>query len=300
MPVQPGKSKTNHENGEKMGNSANPISRMGRPDDTGRAGSGSVAGFKTGGSVYATPVIRDGVCYIGSLDSVFYAIDARTGAELWHFRTPGQIFSTAAVEGDLVCFESGNALIGLDLQGNLKWQTQICSYPVVNRRDDWDDFHSSPVVVDTVAYVGSERGRVVGVGIRSGAVVFECTTKGHSPVETPPAVYGGRIYFGDWDGVLHVYDLATGQLAWEYDTRNDNVYGWVNAMFNQPLFWNGSLYFAGRSCNLYCLDPETGAKKWMYHDPGSMWLLGGPVISDGILYTGARTVLLRSIRSPAV
>ena len=243
--------------------------------------------FKTGGSVYATPIIRDGVVYIGSLDSVFYAIEARTGLELWRYQSSNQIFSTAAVEGDLVCFESNNVLFGLDLKGALKWQTPLCSCPVVNRHDEWDDFHSSPVIVDTVAYVGSERGRVVGIDIRSGAVVFECSATGRSTIETPPTVYGGRIYFGDWDGVLYAYDLATASKAWEYDTRKDNTYSWVNAIFNRPLIWNGSLYFAGRSCNLYCLDPETGAGKWMYHDPGSMWLLGGPVISDGTLYIGS-------------
>jgi outer membrane protein assembly factor BamB len=110
---------------------------------------------------------------------------------------------------------------------------------------------------------------------------------GNSTVETTPAVDGGRIYFGDWDGVMYAYDLASASKVWEYDTRNDNTYSWVNAIFNQPLIRNGSLYFAGRSCNLYSLDPETGTRNWFYHDQGSMWLLGGPVIADGVLYIGS-------------
>jgi hypothetical protein len=35
------------------------------------------------------------------------------------------------------------------------------------------------------------------------------------------------------------------------------------------------------------LDAKTGTKKWMYHDGGSMWMIGGPVIANDELYIGS-------------
>jgi outer membrane protein assembly factor BamB len=243
--------------------------------------------FQIGRTIYATPVIRDGVVYIGSLDSVFYAIDAKTGAERWRYKASNQIFTTAAIGQNLVCFESNNQLYGLDLQGGLKWQTPLSSDGEINQHDEWDYFHSSPLLVDSVAYAGGVKGHVVGVHIRTGSVLFHVQTPSQSTVKTRPAVYNNKIYFGDWDGVLYVYDLRTGEKAWEYDTKKDNTYSWVNAIQTDPLIWKAAVYFAGRSCNLYSLNPETGVRNWFYHDPGNMWLLGGPALSDSTLYLGS-------------
>jgi len=243
--------------------------------------------FKTGGGVHATPIVHEGIVYIGSLDSVFYAIDARTGAERWRFRSPNRIFSTAALDGDIVCFESGNTLYGLDLQGGLKWQALLSSGSVVNQLDEWDYFHSSPLVVDGIAYIGSVKGNMTGIDLRTGSVVFHVQTPSQSTIKTRPAVFDGKIYFGDWDGVLHAYDARTGEKVWGYDTRKDKIYSWVNAIVTDPLVWNGAVYFAGRSCFLYSLNPETGARNWSYHDPADMWLLGGPTLCDSVLYIGS-------------
>jgi eukaryotic-like serine/threonine-protein kinase len=244
--------------------------------------------FKTGGAVYATPLVHGGRVYLGSLDSTFYAIDAASGTEVWRFKTAYPVYSSAAWDENTICFECGNELIGLDENGALRWSVPLSPGPVLDRHDAWDDYHSSPVIADGVAYVGSEQGRVFGVRTATGEVVYRVRTPfGNSTIETPPAVADGLIYFGDWNGVLYAYSLAAGVEVWEYDTRNDNTYSWTNAIMNQPLLWNGALYFAGRSCNLYSLDPKTGARNWMVHDGGSMWLLGGPVVADSALYLGS-------------
>jgi outer membrane protein assembly factor BamB len=47
--------------------------------------------------VYASPVVADGVVYIGSYDDKFYALAATTGAQIWAATTNGPIYGTAAV-----------------------------------------------------------------------------------------------------------------------------------------------------------------------------------------------------------
>ncbi|HPG41897.1 MAG TPA: PQQ-binding-like beta-propeller repeat protein [bacterium] len=243
--------------------------------------------FHTNGTIYATPRIHNGIIYIGSHDKTFYAVNAETGAEVWHYETANQIYTTAAIYENIVCFASGNLFIALDLSGNFLWQYTMYEGNVVNQNDAWDYFQSSPQLVDSIAYVGTEQGLVYGFNVNTGAVVFQCQTAGKSSIETTPFIQDNRIFFGDWDGVLYVFDINTGNMLWQYDTRSDKTYSWVNAIQTDPLIVNGNVYFAGRSCFLYSLNAETGAKNWMFHDPGDMWLLGGPTICDNLLYMGS-------------
>ncbi len=245
--------------------------------------------FLTGGKVYASPVIRNDILYIGSLDSNFYAIDAITGNELWRFNAKNQILTTAVIYKDIICFESGNILYGLSINGDILWKTKLYEGKVINQHDQWDCFRSSPELFNSIVYIGFEEGLVFGINIITGEQVFEAQTpQANASIETTPAIYSNKIFVGDWLGVISAFDLKTSNLLWQYDTKDDNIYEfWVNSIVSQPLIYNDKVYFGGRSCNLYCLDPETGEKIWMYHQPEDKWIFGGPVESENVLYTGS-------------
>jgi outer membrane protein assembly factor BamB len=245
--------------------------------------------FKTKGVIYSTPIIDNGVAYIGSLDSCFYAIDVSTGTEKWHYKAHDQIFSTAIKYDTILCFESGNVLYGLNLQGALSWKYKMYDSTILNKHDEWDYYHSSPLLLGNIIYIGTEKGLVYGIDVRDGSKIFQCQTPtANYTIETTPAVYDNKIYFGDWNGVFYSYDLSNGNLVWQYDTKVDNSYtGWVNAIVTDPVIYRDAVYFGGRSCNFYCMDAKTGVKKWMYHDGGNMWLIGGPTLADSVLYLGS-------------
>ncbi len=244
--------------------------------------------FQTGSKVHATPVIHNNIVYIGSFDSIFYAIKASNGEELWHYKTDNRILSTAAVYEDIICFESGNILYGLDLQGNFLWLDTLYDGAVTNQHDIWDCFRSSPALKDSIAYIGSEKGNIIGVNVKTGERVFHCQTPApNHTIETTPLIYNNKIYIGDWDGEFYVYNLTTAELVWSYDTKDDNTYtGWVNAITTDPVIHNDSVIFGGRSCNLYSLDAATGEKNWMYNEPGK-WMVGGPTLVDSTIYMGS-------------
>ena len=245
--------------------------------------------FQTRGTIYSTPLIDNGILYIGSLDSCFYAIDASTGIEKWNYKAHDQIFATPVKYDTILCFESGNVLYGLNLEGKLSWKFKMYDSTILNMHDEWDYYHSSPLLVGNIVYIGTEKGFVFGVDITNGIKVFQCQTPlANHTIETTPVIYDNKIYFGDWDGVFYSYDLSTANLVWQYDTKNDIVYpGWVNAIVTDPVIFQNAVYFGGRSCNLYCLDAQNGTRKWIYRDAGSMWLLGGPTLTDSVLYLGS-------------
>ncbi|MBN1397427.1 MAG: PQQ-binding-like beta-propeller repeat protein [Bacteroidetes bacterium] len=244
--------------------------------------------YNTGERIFATPLVHNNVLYIGNITGNFYAINSVSGEKIWEYKTDHQIRSTAAIDGNVVCFESGNILYGLDLQGNLLWQDTLCEGPVTEQFDDYDYFHSSPRIVDGIAYIGTEKDKVYGINVQTGAVEFQCQTqKTDNGIRVRPAVHNNKIYFGDWDGVLFVYDLITGQKVWEYDTFPERSWtGGLPSITTSPVVYNGSVYFAGRNCRLLALDAETGAKQRDWLEP-NLWLVGGPTIEDTLLALGS-------------
>jgi outer membrane protein assembly factor BamB len=244
--------------------------------------------FKTNGSIHASALIDNGVIYIGSRDSSFYAINALTGVELWHFKSKDQIYTTAVKNENTICFESGNVLYGLNLQGALQWQFTLYDGAVVNQNDQWDYYRSSPRLVGNTVYIGSEKGLVFGVDITTGTKTFQCQVpEAKFAIKTTPAIYDNKIYVGDWDGVFYSFNLSDGTVAWKFDTKTDGTFTWVTAIVTDPVIYKDAIYFGGRSCRLYCFDPKTGTKKWSYRDTGDMWIVGGPNIVDDVVYTGS-------------
>jgi hypothetical protein len=49
---------------------------------------------ETGGLVFSSPLLADGVVYVGSGDGAIYAFDAETGDVRWRYRTEGGVMST--------------------------------------------------------------------------------------------------------------------------------------------------------------------------------------------------------------
>ncbi len=71
--------------------------------------SGTLAwSFATGGSVYSSPAVVDGVVYMGSQDGNVYALSAYTGSLIWSYQTGSYVSSSPAVSNGLVYVGSNN------------------------------------------------------------------------------------------------------------------------------------------------------------------------------------------------
>ena len=82
--------------------------------------------FKTGGRVLSSPVVSDGLVFVGSNDHFLYAIRESTGQELWKFATGANVNSTPAVAQGVVYVLSldGNAYAVDEHTGKLLWKFQ--------------------------------------------------------------------------------------------------------------------------------------------------------------------------------
>lgn len=143
----------------------------------------------TNRGVEATPIVVDGVMYVTSAWSLVYALDAKTGAELWTY--------------DPVV----DRAVGVNA---------CCD--VVNR---------GVAVYGGTVFVGVIDGRLEALDAKTGELVWSNVTVDQSKPYTitgAPRVVNGMVLIGNGGaefgvrGYISAYDAATGDLAWRFYT----------------------------------------------------------------------------------
>jgi quinohemoprotein ethanol dehydrogenase len=145
--------------------------------------------LKTNRGVESTPLVVDGVMYTTSAWSVVYALDARTGEELWTY----------------------------DPQVDRRVGVKACC-DVVNR---------GVAVYGGQVFVGVLDGRLEALDARTGERNWSVVTVDQSlpyTVTGAPRVVNGKVLIGNGGaelgvrGYLSAYDVTSGELAWRFYT----------------------------------------------------------------------------------
>jgi len=107
--------------------------------------------YTTGDVIGSSPAVVSGVVYLGSDDQNMYALDAKTGTNLWSSPTGSSINSSPAVVNGVVYLGSyDHKVYALDA----KTGTRLWSYPTGS------NIYSSPAVAQGVVYLGSANGNM--------------------------------------------------------------------------------------------------------------------------------------------
>jgi quinohemoprotein ethanol dehydrogenase len=136
-----------------------------------------------------TPIVVDGVMYATTAWSKVYALDAKTGKQLWYYDP--QVPGTA---GPKPCCD------------------------VVNR---------GAAVFEGKVYVGTVDGRLIAIDARTGRLVWSTMTvdpKWMHSITGAPRVAKGKVFIGNGGGefggrgYVSAYDATTGKLVWRFYT----------------------------------------------------------------------------------
>jgi len=218
----------------------------------------------------SSPVLDGENVYIGSVDGRVYAFDAVTGSSV--FAEPAGDFissSTAALWGEyLVIGGRGAYYILHRADGSAHGQFELESTLTVR---------SSPLVLDGVAYVGSEEGVVYAFNVDSGAEVWrrDINLGGFT---SSPASDGRHIYLASEAGYVHKIDLKTG-----LEVRRSPDLGRI--VYSTPVLYpaeSPELLVIGADTSVigassfYALDLETLAVVATYSTDYGVW--GSPVV----------------------
>jgi alcohol dehydrogenase (cytochrome c) len=248
-----------------------------------------------------TPVVAGGVMYVTSVNEA-YALDARSGREMWHYRrprTPGLAGDAAsginrgvALLGDRVFMVTDNAhLIALErTTGQLLWDVEMG-----DSRQNYGAT-SAPLVAGDLVISGVSGGDE---GVRGFVDAYRGATGAHVwRFWTVPA--RGEPGSETWVGRAIEHGCAATWLTGTYDPESKLLY-WPTG--NPCPDYNGA---ERKGDNLYsdsvlALDVETGTLKWHYqftpHDLHDWDATETPMLVDAPFQGQSRKLLLQGNRN---
>ena len=158
----------------------------------------------------ATPVIADGVIYLGDLDGSFWAINLADGSERWKISGSLGYTSSAAVCDDVVVVGDIDGMVrGLSVaDGSTLWTYESAG-----------EISGGPTVLPAESdlplrvLVGSQDATLLCLAAADGRVLWSHTIA--DQIRCSPTVAAGRVFLAGCDGKLHVISTADGSALGE-------------------------------------------------------------------------------------
>jgi alcohol dehydrogenase (cytochrome c) len=238
-----------------------------------------------GRGLESTPLVFEGVMYLTGNFNHAWALDARTGRQIWHYQRTlpdrlrvccGMVNRGLAIQGNKVYMGTLDAhLVALDRKnGSVVWDA------TVEEPKNGYSVTLAPLVVGSKVIVGvsggdyATRGFIDAYDTETGARIWRFYTipgAGEPGSETWPGVEpmlrgGGAVWTtGAYDPALNLVYYGTGNPNPDYygdDRKGDNLY----------------------TCSLLAIDADTGKLKWYYqftpHDIHDWDSTQVPILAD--------------------
>jgi outer membrane protein assembly factor BamB/tRNA A-37 threonylcarbamoyl transferase component Bud32 len=152
--------------------------------------------FKAKRALTSSPIHANGIIYVGSVDTLLYALDAKSGYIIWRFRmtkasistpfiTENYIF-TGSVDSHIYCVDIHSA-------------REIWSFATENQ------VTSSPISFQDSVYCGSVDGAMYCLELHTGRLRWKFQTGG--PITGTPIIENDVLYFGSSDHKIYAIVL---------------------------------------------------------------------------------------------
>lgn len=230
---------------------------------TGSSLDGEVVAFAVGfgrvrwrtriGPSESSPLVANGLVYVGDWRGDVLALGERDGSIRWRFHTGGKIKGAVALAGNRLFVGSYDEHVyALDARtGRRLWRA--AAQP---RLGHTGTFYATPTVAYGRVYVGSTDGKMYSFGATTGKLRWSRSTGGY--VYASAAVWRGRVLVGSFSHRFLCLDAATGDELWSF-RANGPISGSATVV-------NGIVYFATLKRRTYALDARTGKLLWTFPD----------------------------------
>jgi outer membrane protein assembly factor BamB len=225
---------------------------------------GKVIWRHTLGPSESSPLVANGLVYVGDWRGNVYGFDWHTGKERWSYQTGGKVKGGVAVDGRRLYIGSYDGHVyALDARtGKELWRASG-----QERLGSAGTFYSTPAAAYGRVYIGSTDGKVYSFGARTGDLRWSHSTGGY--VYGSPAVWNLRVLLGSYSGRFYAFDAATGDVRWQFQA-NGPISGSATVLGHL-------VYFSTLKQRTYALDARTGKLVWSFPD-GKY----SPVVSDDL------------------
>jgi outer membrane protein assembly factor BamB len=209
----------------------------------------------------ASPVVDDGLIFVGLSDHDMVALDADNPTDtIWRFSTQYGVWDSPVVVEDVIYFASmDHNLYALDkASGELLWSTNLQGA-----------VPSSPLYADGVLYVGSFARKVFALDAATGEILAEHPTS--EWVWGTPTLVDGTLYVADMGGFVYALRLEGGSFTEVWAPQVSQL-----AIATTPLVTDEFVIVGSRDRNVYWLDREDGSTTYARE-------VGGEVLADPLL-----------------
>ncbi|NJL92668.1 MAG: serine/threonine-protein kinase [Anaerolineae bacterium] len=152
--------------------------------------------FKARREILSSPVVDEGLVFVGSMDGHMYALGLENGWAAWKINTSRPVISSPALEdgrlyfgsvsGIMYCLEAAN--------GRERWKFDV---------GNSNQITSSPAVANGAVYFGANDHKIYCLDIKNGKERWSYTTKGMIPGS--PIVHEEAVYIGSADKHLYAF-----------------------------------------------------------------------------------------------
>jgi quinohemoprotein ethanol dehydrogenase len=264
----------------------------------------------------STPIVVDGVIYVTTAWSKVYAVNAKTGRQLWYFdpKVPGPTAAknccdvvsrgAAVYHGKVFVATYDGRLVALDAANGKPVWTAVTTDP-----NAMYTISGAPRVGAGLVFIGNGggefggRGYVTAYDADTGAQAWRFYTVPGDPAKPDGAASDeimSKLVQPTWFGPHD--DHRGGGMVWNsivYDAEFDQVYLATGNGFPWPRLFRS----AGKGDNLFissviAVDAKSGRYKWHYQEtPGESWdydSIADMILADLTIAGSARKVLMHT------
>jgi outer membrane protein assembly factor BamB len=267
--------------------------------------------FQAQGPIDGSPIINDGVIYVGSRDHSLYALDAKQQRELWRYNAGAPLRSTPTLHGDTLFFgdDDGTLHAVQSSGGTARWRVPLrgkifasaaagagliisasqagrivalnpTSGETIWEHFDGSPFYASPAVLNNLVIVANGPGQVKGLDIASGKLLWTFQASGQ--VRATPACHDGLALLAGLDGSVTLLDVRTGERLWQRSLGAP-----ISA---SPILTRDRAFAVGQEGAVFALSRDSGSRLWTTKTTGQLAaspILGGPTLlvidSEGVV-----------------
>ena len=201
--------------------------------------------FDTGGKIWTSPAVKNGVFYVGNYEHKLYALSSQDGRVLWEIELPAAIASSPVVSGDTIFFGTfDHYLYAIDCDdGREKWKFE---------GDNW--FWATPVVRDNIVYAGCLDHNMYALEVSTGRKLWQFDAG--CPIVSTPVLVDNLLATVSESGELYMLKANSGVLEQTVS---------IGYSVMAPLYAeDGMVYVHARDRGVYCVDVQSGVIAWEF------------------------------------
>jgi outer membrane protein assembly factor BamB len=211
----------------------------------------SVWEYNAMAGISGTPLVRDSVVLVGTLQGELHAIRLSDGESLGYSALESAIVGTPVWDGAFAyaaCGLGNETLVCLSLRdGQRRWADRLGA------------IESSPLMFGSFLYVTTLDGSLIAVTKADGKEVWRydyAPKEQRKPVRSSPASDGEVIVFGTDGGDIVAVERITGRFRWKVQIGS--------SVFAPPIISSGLCIAGSLDGKLAAIDLHTGSGRWTY------------------------------------